>query len=361
MTGNYNGDYAIIKADMNRTVQFLKQYVEEITKTLAEMGRGNLDLEITSDYLGDFREIKQALNEISSNLSDTLGEINEAAGQVEAGASQISDGGMALSQGTSEQASSIEELTATIEEVARETTQNAQNAGIANELSIAVKANAEVGNHQMTGMVSAMNEINEASRSIFKIIKVIDDIAFQTNILALNAAVEAARAGQHGKGFAVVANEVRTLAARSAEAARETTLLIEGSISKVAAGTTIAGETAESLGEILKQIDQVADLVGEIARASTEQASEIAQINQGIELVSQVVQTNSATAEESAASSEELSGQAEILKQMVGAFKLKKGYQQSENITLKEPKLNQAAAPAATIRIDLDDSEMDKY
>ncbi|URN85753.1 methyl-accepting chemotaxis protein [Acetobacterium wieringae] len=323
MDGDFKGQHGKIKHDMNQTIEFLRAYVEEITHTLEEMSRGNFDLEITNLYCGDFLAIKKALNQIAASLSTTLYDINVAASQVDIGAQQISDSGQALSHGTTEQASSIQELTASIEEVAAETKRNAQNANEANELAINVRSNAEVGNSQMVKMVAAMSEINDSSHNISKIIKVIDDIAFQTNILALNAAVEAARAGQHGKGFAVVAEEVRTLAARSAEAAKETTGLIEGSIDKVEVGTKIADETALGLAEILKQIEKVTDLVGRIARASNDQASEIAQINQGIEAVSQVVQTNSATAEQSAAASEELSGQAEMLKQMVDAFKLK--------------------------------------
>jgi methyl-accepting chemotaxis protein len=323
MSGSYQGDYTIIKEDMNQTIAFLKRYVDEITYTLEEIGRGNLNQHINADYLGDFQAIKTALNDITTSLSATMADINIAASQVEIGSQQISDGGQALSQGTTEQASAIQQLTASIDEVASETKKNAMNANQANQRAIEVRTNAQFGNEQMQKMVASMTDINESSHSISKVIKVIDDIAFQTNILALNAAVEAARAGQHGKGFAVVAEEVRSLAARSAEAAKETTGLIEGSIDKVEVGTKIADETEASLVQILQEIEKVADLVANIARASNDQATEIAQITKGIEQVSTVVQTNSATAEESAAASEELSGQAEMLKQMVDAFKIK--------------------------------------
>lgn len=321
--GAYKGDHAKIKEDLNQTVVSLEAYVGEITGTLKEMGRGNLNQEITSEFRGDFSAIKNSLNDINMQLSTTLSDIDGVSAQVESGAIQISDSGQALAQGTTEQASSIQELTASIEEVADETKANAVRANEANERAMAVRENAAVGNHQMGKMVAAMAEINTSSQNISQIIRVIDDIAFQTNILALNAAVEAARAGQHGKGFAVVAQEVRNLAVRSSEAAKETTSLIEGSIVKVEIGTRIADETAVSLKEILNEIEKVAELVRNIAQASSDQAREIEQINQGIDQVSMVVQTNSATAEQSAAASEELSGQAQLLKQMVSAFEIR--------------------------------------
>ena len=364
MTGDYLGQNGQIKEDMNKTITFLKQYVQEISEKLEKVSNGDFNQEITANYLGDFVNIKYAINDITAHLSEILTEIGNSANQVEAGSRQISDGGQALAQGTTEQASAIQQLSASIEEVAEETKKNAQNANAANERTLEVRTTAEAGNKQMGDMVNAMEEINESSNSISKIIKVIDDIAFQTNILALNAAVEAARAGQHGKGFAVVAEEVRSLAARSAEAARETTGLIEGSIDKVETGTKIANDTADSLEGILKSVAKVTDLVSNIAVASNDQATSIAQITQGIEQVSQVVQTNSATAEESAAASEELSGQAELLKNMVSEFKLK-SKTSNEASTRKDASANpqireeQVAHQPAEPQIQLDD--IDKY
>ncbi len=289
-----------------------------------KIANGDLDVTVTSETKDEVGNLAFAFKKMVDNLNEVMQNISTAAEQVAAGSRQVSDSSMALSQGATEQASSVQELTSSLEEIASQTEKNAESANKANTLAESAKDNALQGNNQMNDMLKAMDEINDSSNNISKIIKVIDEIAFQTNILALNAAVEAARAGQHGKGFAVVAEEVRNLAARSANAAKETTEMIESSIKKVDGGTKIAGRTAEALNKIVVDISKVADLVSDIATASSEQAQGIAQINQGIMQVSDVVQANSATSQESAAASEELSSQAEMLKDQVSRFKLRK-------------------------------------
>ncbi len=339
--------FETVRNNLYNTVSSIKGYIQEISLILGDMASGKLDKEITTEFEGDFSELKTSINSIAQSLNTVLHEINTAANQVAAGTKQVSEGSQALSQGATEQASSIEELTSSITEIAAQTRQNAANAAEANQLAVTASSAAAKGNAQMAGMLRSMEDINESSNSISKIIKVIDDIAFQTNILALNAAVEAARAGIHGKGFAVVAEEVRNLAAKSAEAAKETTAMIESSIKKVEEGSRIANDTATALNEILSSVEKAATLVGEIAVASNQQATGIAQVNKGIEQVAAVVQNNSATAQESAATTEELSGQAEMLKSMVGRFQLK-GYNSEAPAAIKETgkKTEKAILPA---------------
>ncbi len=252
-----------------------------------------------------------------------LGNIREASMQVTTGSSQVASASQSLAQGSTEQASALEEITASIDDIAEKTKVNAAEANNANKLVIEAKAGAVKGNEQMHEMMAAMNEINESSENISRIIKVIDDIAFQTNILALNAAVEAARAGAHGKGFAVVAEEVRNLAAKSAQAASETAELIENSIDKVEKGSKLAEETGAALNDIVENIDKIVNIISQIAIASNEQATAVTQIDQALGQVSQVVQSNSATSEQCAAASEELSNQAMRLRELISKFKLK--------------------------------------
>jgi methyl-accepting chemotaxis protein len=366
VNGNYKGDHAVIKNALNNTVLNVSAYIKETAEVLNKMADGNLVVQINSDFKGDFGMMKNAINNIVDSLNEVLGEINMASEQVATGSRQVAQSSQALSHGSTNQASSIEEITASMTEIAEQTKENAINASKANEFSNLAKDAASKGNQQMVEMVTAMKDINDSSANISKIISVIDEIAFQTNILALNAAVEAARAGQHGKGFAVVAEEVRNLAARSANAAKETTVMIENSVIKVGKGMNIASDTAKALEEIVGGASKAADLVANIAYASNEQATAISQINEGIYQVSQVTQNNTATAEESAAASEEMTSQAQMLKEMVSRFKLKKG-RGSSKMSYVSPAPTYYEAPNSNFKnneafsISLDDDEFGKY
>lgn len=297
--------------------------IGRLTEVTNEISRGNLDVEIVNDSKDEIGILSQSMKKMGYKLNQVLEQISFAAEQVTVGSRQMADSTIALSRGTTEQASAVEELTASIDEISSKIKMNAENTKKVNDIADNTKINAIKRNSEMKLMLQAMNEINISSKNISKIIQVIDEIAFQTNILALNAAVEAARAGKYGKGFNVVAEEVRNLAERSARAAKETTEIIEDSIVKIGVGTKIANQTAKALDNIVKDIQDVANIIGHISEASEEQATGILQVSQGVAQISEVVQSNSATAEESAASSEELAGQAEVLKEQVQMFNLK--------------------------------------
>ncbi len=305
------------------TVQTLRSYINNISASLAELDKGNLKFDIDIDYVGDFVPIKESFQNTIYKLDNTFRNLNMSAKEVANGSEQMASGAMALAQGATEQASSVEELASTINEINSHVAKNAENAKqTSSQAQITVKE-LEAGKNHMTQMITAMNQINDSSSEISKIIKTIEDIAFQTNILALNATVEATRAGSAGKGFAVVADEVRNLANKSAEASKNTASLIESTIHSLQEGTDIANQTAESLDRIVLYSEESAKLLLEISKASQEQAAAISQVTQGIDQISSVVHTNSATSEESAATSEELSSQAQLLMNMVNQFKIR--------------------------------------
>jgi len=319
---------------INDIIDAIVEPINELQGKLESVAEGDLTAYIEGVYDGDYDKLKMSLNGTLDNLNDIMNQVKDSAGQMAQGSGQVSDSSQSISQGATEQAASLEQITASMNEMSSQTTQNAENANQANQLAQVAQTGAEKGNQMMNNMLGAMSDIDDSAQKISKIIKVIDEIAFQTNLLALNAAVEAARAGVHGKGFAVVAEEVRNLAARSANAAKETTELIEGSIKNVNAGTEVANNTSESLKEIVEGISKVTDLVGEIAAASNEQAQGINQVNQGLVQLDQVTQQNTANAEESAAAALELSEQANQLTEILGQFKVKSSAQASGGLDL---------------------------
>lgn len=320
-----NDEIGDVSQALNKTVVRLKSYIDyinEITQVLNQIATGNLRFELQYDYAGEFAKIKDALFLIRSTLTQTISEIKMVAGTVNQESGRLSSGSQTLAQGTTEQAASVEELSASIAQISEHVKDNANNAVSAEQLSVRSGEVVEKGNEQMREMMKAMEDISDSSNEIGKIIKTIDDIAFQTNILALNAAVEAARAGAAGKGFAVVADEVRNLAQKSAEAAKNTTQLIERSVNTVNIGSRIADETAESLRIIVENSEQMLQLVREIASTSTEQSMAISQVTIGVEQVSQVIQMTSSAANDTATTSGELADQADRLQVLVGQFVL---------------------------------------
>ena len=320
-------ELGVLAEQVRRLIRKLQVIIDDENKFLAKMAAGDFTVDsiCEEEYTGGFHPLLISFRGIAEKLNDTMLQISQSSAEVANGSEQVSNGAQALSQGATEQASSVQELAATISEISDKVSENADHARQANAMAGNVSAEMDTSNEKMQQMIRAMGDISNCSSEIGKIIKTIEDIAFQTNILALNAAVEAARAGDAGKGFAVVADEVRNLASKSAEASQNTSVLIENSLKAVENGTQIVDETAQSLLQAVNNVNEMAGIIGQISEASSNQADSISQITTGIDQISSVVQTNSATAQESAAASEELSSQAQLMKGLVEKFKLKNG------------------------------------
>ncbi len=318
---------SLAKTFKNMT-SILEDVITDASMVLSEMANGNFDVRTKAEkrYVGSFQNLLASMRKLNRDLSSTLGQINQSADLVASGSGQVSDGAQALAQGATEQASAVEELASTITNISQQIKTTAENAMEAKVQSTTADTEVEECNRQMSDMIVAMEEITRTSNEIGKIIKTIEDIAFQTNILALNAAVEASRAGQAGKGFAVVANEVRSLASKSSIASKDTANLIEHSIEAVAHGTQLVDSTAQSLIKVVDAVRTTSSKVDVIANAAEQQADAIEQVSVGVDQISSVVQTNSATSEQSAAASQELSSQAEMLKRLVAKFILRAEY-----------------------------------
>lgn len=305
----------------NRLKKYI-DYIEESSCILNQYAEGNFKLNLINNYTGEFEKLKNALINVSEMQKQVIGEIKESSSLISSHAEQMATGAATISEGATEQASAIEELSAEINEIHTAINHTANKANEAGQKSEKVAIEVKNGNRKMEELLSAMNEIGQSSNQIGNIIKVIDDIAFQTNILALNAAVEAARAGSAGKGFAVVADEVRNLAGKSAEAAKQTTELIENSIAAINKGTVLSNDTGKSLLEIVNSTNEASCLISEIAQRSQEGVTSVNQVKIGVEQISTVVQQNAGSSEESAANSEELAAQVEKLNQLVNRFRL---------------------------------------
>lgn len=312
----------VVKALQN-TVISLQIYIGEITDILDAVSHGDLTAGTQREYLGDFIEIRKVLNSIIQSLNETFCDINAAAKSIDTGSRQIADSAGMLSQGAAEQASAIEQLSDTIEKISVQIKKTAENAAVASDISQKSSEAVEQGNRDVNELLAAMNDINESSTQIRKIIKAIQDIAFQTNLLALNAAVESARAGEAGKGFSVVVNEVRNLAAKSAQAAKQSSALIENSIAQVNRGMKAVNSTAASFEKIKSSSEQSTELIREISEATNDEADSVSQVTASISQISEVVQTNSAASEEYAAASRDLSLQSQRLYALTKKFQLK--------------------------------------
>jgi len=330
-----------ITGALKNTVDALRALIiDDGGKVLLAAANKDLSHRLTREYNGDFAKMKEYINTVIHNLDDALGQVTEAVSQVTSASLEISNGAQSLAEGANEQASSLEEVSSSLEEMSSMTKQSADNSNHAKILAVEARNAANEGDAAMKRMAEAIGHIKNSSDNTAKIIKTIDDIAFQTNLLALNAAVEAARAGEAGKGFAVVAEEVRNLAMRSAEAAKNTAEMIEESVMNADGGVRITEEVAKSLGQIVDRAGKVGDLIAEIAAASNEQAVGIEQVNKAVAQMNQVTQSNAANSEESASAAEELNSQSAELSNMVSAFKLSGGPENAPRHTANNGKRN---------------------
>jgi len=326
---NYRGrdELGEMADSMRNLVEKVGAIITDVDYMLNAMGSGDFSVMTNNEesYVGQFHSILDAIRNTRDTMNDTLIQIDVSADQVSSGGDQVSSGAQALAQGATQQAASVQELAATINSISEQVKSTAEHAKKAETDNRHAGEEIGVCSSHMNELMAAMQAIDDKSKEISKVIKTIEDIAFQTNILALNAAVEAARAGSAGKGFAVVADEVRNLATKSQEASKSTAALIEETVKAVQNGTELSTETDESLKQVVRDAEMVLESVALISGATDEQANAIAQVTTGIDQISSVVQTNSATAEESAAASEELSAQAKLLKDLVGKFTLQRG------------------------------------
>jgi methyl-accepting chemotaxis protein len=356
MTGK-EGFIETVSNGVNRLLDVVLEPINEAVKVLKHMSEGDLTDLVTGNYEGDHATMKEALNTTLYSMNDLLGQINMNVSQVSTGSNQLATTSNELSKGAQQQASAIEEMSSTLVQLTSQTNTNSENSNIADELTRKVGSDAELGTDKMKTMLNAMKEINSASEDISKIIKVIDEIAFQTNLLALNAAVEAARAGEHGKGFAVVAEEVRNLAGRSANAAKETTDLIETTMKRVEFGSNVANETDRALKDIVNGVEKVSGIVSEIAAASKEQSTGLNQLNTAVSSIDQVTQSNASGAEETAAASEELAAQATEVQSLISKFEIT---DLKESVKMNSNRLKQFQETKLSYKQKLEDFDYDE-
>ncbi len=328
-----------VAQSLRQSTDIIRSYIADIDRVMGQLAGGDFAVQLNTVFVGDFINIQSSIERFVSNISETLAQFKMSADQVAQGADQVSGSAQALAQGATEQASSVEELSASITEISSQVGENANNSVKASGMAESAVTAITSSNAQMQQLMAAMNNIHIKSSEISKIIKTIEDIAFQTNILALNASVEAARAGEAGRGFNVVAEEVRNLAGKSADAAKNTTQLIEDSVASIDEGVRLAAVTAQDMLGAVDSVEQTTHVIAEITKASHEQAVSLAQVTIGIDQIAAVVAANSATSEESAAASQELSSQANVLNMAVSRFKLHDHF--LPDIAVHTPKLKQ--------------------